>query len=68
MKLQAKQRLQITAWTELTQAQKTTLITRCKAKFPKDPVSDIEAWISAAEQYDQPLTVEEYADYREHAE
>ena len=33
-------------------------------QFPDDAVSDIRAWMASAEEYDQPLTAEEYGEYR----
>lgn len=47
---------------ELEDEQK--LFKACRKKFPEDDPHDIKDWIMSAKEYDQPLTVAEYADYR----
>lgn len=41
------------------------LLAKIQQAFPEDAVDDIGEWYASAEEYDQPLTVEEYAEYRE---
>jgi len=42
----------------------SNLLRKIQQIFPKDSVDDIGEWYASAEEYDQPLTVDEYANWR----
>lgn len=46
----------------------TSLMCAIMAKFPSDSGEDIQSWYDSAKEYGQPLTVEEYGEWRRYDE
>lgn len=58
IKIEAAQRLQVTAEDAHAKILKTI-----KAKYPQHADKQIREWIASAEEYGQPLTLEEYEEW-----
>jgi len=61
-------RLPANVVTEADQVTGSNIIRKVRKAFPKDSIAAIQEWIRQANQFDQPLTVDEYADYRRYDE